>query len=248
MGLRRVVTKPPKAWCVQDASGRCLAHCDAIHGEDVDAQTAVALAKAMIRDGRMPTPEDAQQQLEERLQCDRLGEPWVLLQDKSDHPVLIRTKRSSKEAPMSQRESGYQRKPLDQYETPAWVTLALIPHLPEFTGKIWEPACGSGKMVAALRQAGFDVVGSDITQGVDFLQSGTGDGCQRDHHQSTLCSGARVHRARLAVLTTIALSQCSCARTSTTRLAERICSPTVRCSPRKSCFRRVLESSESVVI
>ena len=70
---------------------------------------------------------------------------------------------------MSQRESGYQRKPLDQYETPAWVTRALIPHLPEFTGKVWEPACGSGKMVAALRQAGFDVVGSDITQGVDFL-------------------------------------------------------------------------------
>ena len=70
---------------------------------------------------------------------------------------------------MSQRESGYQRKLLDQYETPAWVTLALIPHLPEFIGKIWEPACGSGKMVAALRQAGFDVVGSDITQGVDFL-------------------------------------------------------------------------------
>ena len=43
---------------------------------------------------------------------------------------------------MSQRESGYQRKPLDQYETPGWVTLALIPHLPEFIGKIWEPACG----------------------------------------------------------------------------------------------------------
>jgi tRNA G10 N-methylase Trm11 len=70
---------------------------------------------------------------------------------------------------MSQRESGYQRKPLDQYEAPAWVTRALIPHLPEFTGKVWEPACSSGKMVAALRQAGFDVVGSDITQGVDFL-------------------------------------------------------------------------------
>jgi len=70
---------------------------------------------------------------------------------------------------MSQRESGYQRKLLDEYETPAWVTLALIPHLPEFIGKIWEPACSSGKMVAALRQAGFDVVGSDITQGVDFL-------------------------------------------------------------------------------
>jgi hypothetical protein len=68
---------------------------------------------------------------------------------------------------MSQRESGYQRKLLDQYETPAGVMRALIPHLPEFNGKIWEPACGSGKMVAAIRQAGFDVVGSDITQGVD---------------------------------------------------------------------------------
>ena len=33
----------------------------------------------MILDGRMPTPEDAAQQLEERLARDRLGEPWDLL-------------------------------------------------------------------------------------------------------------------------------------------------------------------------
>ena len=26
-----------RGWCIQDASGRCLAHCDAIHGQDVDA-------------------------------------------------------------------------------------------------------------------------------------------------------------------------------------------------------------------
>src|SRR6516164_5732205 len=71
---------------------------------------------------------------------------------------------------MSQRESGYERKALDQYETPSWVTLALIPHLPEINGVIWEPACGGGKMVAALRQAGFDVIGSDITDGADFLR------------------------------------------------------------------------------
>ena len=51
-----------RAWCVQDASGRCLAHCDAIHGENVDAGTAVRLAKVMIRDGRMPTPEEAEPQ------------------------------------------------------------------------------------------------------------------------------------------------------------------------------------------
>jgi hypothetical protein len=70
---------------------------------------------------------------------------------------------------MSQRESGYERRALDQYETPSWVTLALVPHLPEINGSVWEPACGGGKMVAALRQAGFDVIGSDITDGVDFL-------------------------------------------------------------------------------
>jgi hypothetical protein len=49
------------------------------------------------------------------------------------------------------------------------VTLALVPHLPEINGVIWEPACGGGKMVAALRHAGFDVIGSDIADGVDFL-------------------------------------------------------------------------------
>jgi hypothetical protein len=78
-----------RAWCVQDASGRCLAHCDAIHGEHVDAATAVQLAKAMIRDGRMPTPEDAAQQLLERLKRDRLGEPLELPQDTL---VIIGTK------------------------------------------------------------------------------------------------------------------------------------------------------------
>jgi hypothetical protein len=79
---------------------------------------------------------------------------------------------------MSQRESGYERKALDQYETPSWVTLALLPRLPEINGVIWEPACGGGKMVAALRQAGFDVIGSDIADGVDSPE----DGRQRDHH------------------------------------------------------------------
>jgi hypothetical protein len=70
-----------RSWCIQDGSGRCLAHCDAIHGQDIDAPTAVQLAKAMIRDGRMPTPEDADQQLRERLdQADSLGEPMHILE------------------------------------------------------------------------------------------------------------------------------------------------------------------------
>jgi hypothetical protein len=78
---------------------------------------------------------------------------------------------------VSQRGSGYERKALDQYETPPWVTLALIPHLPAPPLRIWERAAGSGKMVAALRVGGYVVEASDIAQqGCDFLTTtGTRD-------------------------------------------------------------------------
>jgi methylase of polypeptide subunit release factors len=72
---------------------------------------------------------------------------------------------------MSQRESGYERKERDLYETPEWVTTALAPHLPAL-GKVWEPACGNGKMVAALQSMGADVWATDIETGVDFLRCG----------------------------------------------------------------------------
>jgi hypothetical protein len=69
---------------------------------------------------------------------------------------------------MSQRDSGYVRKERDFYETPLWVTTALIPHLRP-TLRVWEPAAGSGKMVDALGAAGLEVEGSDIADGTDFL-------------------------------------------------------------------------------
>ena len=74
-----------RAWCIQDAAGHCLSHVEHIHAEDVDAEAAVRLAKRMIRDGRMPTPEEAARQLRERLDRDRLGEP--LLHDITKSPV-----------------------------------------------------------------------------------------------------------------------------------------------------------------
>lgn len=70
---------------------------------------------------------------------------------------------------MSQRDSGYERKERDLYETPEWVTLALAPHLPTTDCTVWEPAAGGGKMVAALLKIGFDVSASDIVTGCDFL-------------------------------------------------------------------------------
>ena len=69
---------------------------------------------------------------------------------------------------MSQRESGYERKERDAYETPEWVTEALLPHLPPQLA-IWEPAAGSGQMFRALCMRGHKVVGTDIVNGIDFL-------------------------------------------------------------------------------
>jgi hypothetical protein len=72
---------------------------------------------------------------------------------------------------MSQRASGYERKERDLYETPEWVTEALVPELPFMNDRrIWEPACGSGKMVRALEGRGLYVIGTDIEQGHDFLE------------------------------------------------------------------------------
>ena len=55
-----------RAWCIQDAAGRCLTHVEHIHAQHIDAETAIRLAKKMIRDGRMPTPEEAETALRSR--------------------------------------------------------------------------------------------------------------------------------------------------------------------------------------
>ncbi len=71
---------------------------------------------------------------------------------------------------MSQRDSGYERKERDCYETPGWVTHALIPHIMgRIEGPIWEPAAGSGKMSTVLSLIA-KVYATDITSGTDFLK------------------------------------------------------------------------------
>jgi hypothetical protein len=51
-------------WCIEDAEGHCLTHREHIHGGDIDRDAAVALAEAMIRDGRRPDPETARRNLD----------------------------------------------------------------------------------------------------------------------------------------------------------------------------------------
>lgn len=71
---------------------------------------------------------------------------------------------------MSQRQSGWERRPLEKYESPAWVTSALLGFIQAKPGTIWEPACGQGQMVRVLKDQ-FLVLASDIDAGTDFLKA-----------------------------------------------------------------------------
>lgn len=66
--------------------------------------------------------------------------------------------------------TAYQRNAQDSYPTPPDATVALLDFLkiPKYK-QIWEPACGEGYMVNVMRGRGYDVIGTDIQGGVDFL-------------------------------------------------------------------------------
>jgi hypothetical protein len=75
---------------------------------------------------------------------------------------------------LSQRFSGYDRKDRDAYQTPLWVTATIVPHLQALgVTTVWDPACGDGQIVAALRDHAFSAIGTDITTGHDFLNGCT---------------------------------------------------------------------------
>jgi hypothetical protein len=66
-----------QAWCIQDAAGQCLAHVEHIVGQDRDPQAAIRLAKRMIVDGSMPSPEVAHAQLRAEQERGQLGLPII---------------------------------------------------------------------------------------------------------------------------------------------------------------------------
>lgn len=63
---------------------------------------------------------------------------------------------------MAQRFSGHARQPNEFYASPAWVTRALLPHLPAGTLSVWEPACGECDMAKVIAAEGHGVLASDI--------------------------------------------------------------------------------------
>ncbi len=82
--------------------------------------------------------------------------------------------------------SAYGRAKGDFYPTPPEVTYALLDFLDLPRGtRIWEPACGNGDMVREMETWGYQVTGTDISMGQDFLH---GPPCtlRLDHHQPTI--------------------------------------------------------------
>jgi hypothetical protein len=65
-------------------------------------------------------------------------------------------------------EIGNPRRKNDAYYTPQLAIDALLT-VEKFTGAIWEPAQGDGRIVRTLKRAGYDAFGTDLETGTDFL-------------------------------------------------------------------------------
>jgi hypothetical protein len=80
---------------------------------------------------------------------------------------------------MGKHETGYARVERDLYPTPHWGITALAEHVDLLGLIVWEPACGDGRMVEALRAAGCtrvyatDIVdrGAGQDEVLDFLSA-----------------------------------------------------------------------------
>jgi len=70
---------------------------------------------------------------------------------------------------MAQRNSEYERKERNLYETPVWVTQALMEIMPRHL-QVWECACASGAMAKVIgAKYASDLVTDYGSNGVDFL-------------------------------------------------------------------------------
>lgn len=64
----------------------------------------------------------------------------------------------------------WERDPLDWYVEPHECSAALF-QLEEFVGTVWDPACGSGRIVEQAQKASLPAFGTDIVRRSDFCQS-----------------------------------------------------------------------------
>lgn len=57
----------------------------------------------------------------------------------------------------------------DLFQTPNYAVDLLVPFIPKDVGVIWECACGQGKILQALLNHGYGCAGTDLQQGINFL-------------------------------------------------------------------------------
>jgi hypothetical protein len=99
-------------WCIEDSTGACLAHQEAIQGAAASKDAAVALATEMIRDGRMPSPQEAREEAKQRRWA-RLSEEERTLEEARaadwERLRLAREKRAQQPAEQRRRAEARQR-------------------------------------------------------------------------------------------------------------------------------------------
>lgn len=59
----------------------------------------------------------------------------------------------------------------DDFQTEDAALDYIVPFIPKGTGLIWEPASGQQNLVSGLRYRGFEVIGTDIKTGQDFMDT-----------------------------------------------------------------------------
>lgn len=94
-----------KRWCIEDAEGRCLTHLDNIHAAEPTKDAAVALAKAMIVDGRMPDPETAKSNSDLGI-----ATPWAI--ERKAQAKREREQRAKRPATLKRKAEDQQRREL----------------------------------------------------------------------------------------------------------------------------------------
>lgn len=65
------------------------------------------------------------------------------------------------------------------FQTPPHGVRYITPFIPK-TWRIWEPACGKGQIVDTLETDGYEVIGTDIMGGFDFLDPMSSIGIEFD--------------------------------------------------------------------
>ena len=114
------------AWCIEDAAGQCLRHAGSIRGKAAAKEEAVALAEAMVRDGRMPTPEQAHAEHAER---ERIAAPKreAAREKRRQQPAEIAKREHKTALDKAYRDSihaQYEAQQADEAAGPLYETLA----------------------------------------------------------------------------------------------------------------------------